>query len=80
MGTNNYVGLTLNHWWLVKEKHHDRTQHKTYYTLENQANGQVLENVRKETIEGVILGKWQVSKLISTRMKKKNLNTQQGWW
>ena len=80
MGRNNYVGITLNHWWLVTEKHHDTKQNRTFYTLENQANGQVLENVRKETIEGVIEGKWQVSKLISFRMKKKNLNTQQGWW
>lgn len=47
MERNNYVGITLNHWWLVKEKHHDRTQHKTFYTLVNQANGQVIENVRK---------------------------------
>lgn len=77
---DKYLGLTLNAWWLVKSKHYDTKQNRTFYTLVNQANGQVLENVRKETIDGVILGKWQVSKLISTRMKKKNLNTQQGWW
>lgn len=80
MERNNYVGITLNHWWLVKEKHHDRTQHKTFYTLENQANGQVIENVRKESIELCLSGKSQVSKLLSMRMKRKNINSNQGWW
>jgi len=74
------IGLVLNVWWLVKEKHYDTKQNRTFYTLVNQANGQTLENVRKETIEGVINGRWQISKLISTRLKKKNINAQQSWW
>lgn len=80
MGKDKFLGQVLNAWWLVESKHYDSKQNRTFYTLKNQANGQVLENVRKETLEGVVEGRWQVSKLISTRMKRKNLNTQQGWW
>ena len=75
---DKYLGLVLNAWWLVKSKHYDTKQNRTFYTLENQANGQIIQNVRKETIDGVIDGKWQISKLIATRMKKKNMH-QWGW-
>ena len=80
MGKDNYVGKILNHWWLVTEKHHDIKQHKTFYTLVNQANGQIINNVNKESIENCLSGKSQVSKLISMRMKRKNINSNQGWW
>lgn len=80
MERNNYVGITLNHWWKVVAKHYDTKQNHTFYTLENQANGQVIENVRKESIELCLSGKSQVSKLLSSRMKRKNINSNQGWW
>ena len=80
MERNNYVGITLNHWWKVVDKHYDAKQNHTFYTLENQANGQVINNVRKESIDLCLSGKSQVSKLISMRMKRKNINSNQGWW
>lgn len=80
MEKDKFLGQVLNHWWKVVARHYDNKQNRSFYTLENQANGQVISNIRKESIELCLSGKSQVSKLISMRMKRKNINSNQGWW
>lgn len=68
----DYTGLVINHWWLVSNRRRNKVSSKVVYTLTNQANGQVVDNVQETTITRVLSGEIQISKLISKRIKKAN--------
>lgn len=68
----DYTGLVINHWWLVSNRRRNKVSSRIVYTLTNQANGQVVDNVQETTITRVLSGKIQISQLISKRIKKAN--------
>lgn len=68
----DYTGLVINHWWLVSNRRRNKVSSKVVYTLTNQANGQVVDNVQETTITRVLSGEIQISKLICKRIKKAN--------
>lgn len=72
----DYTGQVVNHWWLVSNRRTRKESNKIVYTLTNQANGRVLDNVQQSTIELAISGKVEISKLINKRLNKANKN----WW
>jgi len=77
--TSKYIGMTLNTWWEVINTHYDKNKH-CFFTLKNKANGIVIENVDCRTIRNIVSGKTQVSKLISKRLTKRNITSNQSWW
>lgn len=75
----DYTGLVINHWWLVSNRRRNKVSSKVVYTLTNQANGQVVDNVQETTITRVLSGEIQISKLISKRIKKANGREAYNW-